>query len=192
MFSMWPLSKRFIQPRKGGAIALLCLLSCLLGLGLSLLHPPFESPAQAQLTPASSSSETTEIGTIDPIPSPYQLGADLYVETCTTCHVGVPPQVLPVQSWQRILDDTRHYGVQLPPLVDPNRLLIWQYISVSSRSIQEREEIPYRISASRYFRALHPRVVFNSSVSLQQCISCHPGASAYNFRQLTAEWDNAP
>ncbi|NEQ95166.1 MAG: hypothetical protein F6K30_00240 [Cyanothece sp. SIO2G6] len=93
---------------------------------------------------------------------------------------------------QRILEDTQHYGGQLPPLVNPNRLLIWQYIRFFSRSIKEGESIPYKLAASRYFTALHPRVTFESRIALGQCAICHPGAGAYNFRQLTAEWDNAP
>ncbi|MGK7889103.1 MAG: diheme cytochrome C [Leptolyngbyaceae cyanobacterium] len=196
----FPSSRRMKRDRprplgRLGAIALLGFCACLLGIGLSLLHPHPTPPAQAQLPTELSETDAIAsvlIGTIDPIPSQYQLGSELYLETCTTCHIGVPPQVLPTQSWSQILNETWHYGVQLPPLVDPPRLLIWQYVQFFSRSVKEEEAIPSRLSASRYFTALHPRVTFESRITLNQCASCHPGADAYNFRQLTAEWDNAP
>lgn len=137
-------------------------------------------------------SGTEDIGTIDPIPDRLQLGAELYLESCASCHVGVPPQTLPLQTWQVMLDDPEHYGVWIPPLVDPARLLIWNYVKHFSRSIREGEQLPYHLSESRYFKALHPRVEFEEDVTLRQCISCHPGVSGYNFRQLTADWDNAP
>lgn len=172
-------------------------LCALLGFGLSLLRPSLGAIAQAQIpTDADPSvapnSVIEQIGTIDPISSRFQLGADLYQESCASCHIGVPPQTLPVQTWQLILDDPEHYGVWIPPLVDPSRLLVWQYIRHFSRSIKEGEQLPYHLAQSRYFKALHPRVSFEEDVTLRQCISCHPGANGYNFRQLTPDWIDAP
>ena len=180
-----------------GVTVLLFGLCSLVGLGLSLVHQSVSAPVQAQVTVAENDDQgvdmgTAAVGTIDPIPAQYQLGADLYLDNCATCHIGVPPQVLPLQTWQQLLQDSEHYGVRIPPLVDPPRLLIWQYLRHFSRSIKEPEAIPYHVAESRYFKALHPRVEFAEDVGLRQCISCHPGASNYNFRQLTAEWVDAP
>ncbi|NET47614.1 MAG: hypothetical protein F6K09_02580 [Merismopedia sp. SIO2A8] len=163
---------------------------------LSALSQANLSQAHTSQTRSQTDIIDTTIGTIDPIPDRYQLGAELYLEKCATCHIGVPPQVLPLQTWQQVLDDTQHYGERIPPLVDPARLLIWQYISHFSRSLKEGEPVPYHVESSRFFNALHPRVDFSATVSgnvtLRQCITCHPGAGAYNFRELTAEWNNAP
>ena len=127
---------------------LLCCLCACLGFGLSLMRPDYGVMAQ---TPDTASASTPDpIGTIDPIPARFQLGADLYLESCTSCHIGVPPQTLPVQTWQLILDDPEHYGVWIPPLVDPSRLLVWQYVRHFSRSLKEAEPIPYHLSEYQF------------------------------------------
>ncbi|MEB3212646.1 MAG: diheme cytochrome C [Leptolyngbyaceae bacterium] len=131
-------------------------------------------------------------GTVDEIPPRFEFGQQLYLETCATCHVGIPPAVMPTQTWVDLLDDTQHYGVQIPPLVDPGRLIIWQYLEQFSRTLRQEERTPYRIRNSRYFRVLHPRVEFNEPIRLAGCVSCHPGAPDFNYRQLTAEWQDAP
>ena len=58
------------------------------------------------------------ISNVDVVPQRYQLGLSLYLENCATCHVALPPQVLPTESWQIILRDSQHYGVQLPTLIE--------------------------------------------------------------------------
>ncbi|MGC9525435.1 MAG: cytochrome C [Limnospira sp.] len=132
----------------------------------------------------------TSIGTVDWVPPQYQLGQELYLENCATCHIPIPPQVLPRQTWQQILQDTDHYGVQIEPLIDPPRLLIWNYLRTFSRSMSVNEErIPYRIERSRFFRALHPQVEFSQPITLNSCQTCHPGASDYDFRSLGAQWE---
>lgn len=59
------------------------------------------------------------IGTVDVIPPRYQLGQELYLENCATCHIALPPSVLPVETWRQLLQDSQHYSTQLTPLVDP-------------------------------------------------------------------------
>ncbi len=130
----------------------------------------------------------TEIGTVDVVPERYQLGQELYLENCATCHIAVPPAVLPTQTWQRILQDSQHYGVNIKPLVDPSRLIVWQYLQTFSRSQAKEEETPYRLNESRYFKALHPQVKLPRPIELSSCVSCHPSAADYNFRSLTPEW----
>ncbi|MGB3534476.1 MAG: cytochrome C [Microcoleaceae cyanobacterium] len=128
-------------------------------------------------------------GAVDWVSPQYQFGQQLYQENCASCHIAVPPQVLPTQTWQQLLQDTQHYGVELPELVDPPRLIIWNYLQRYSRPLLPQEEItPYRVNRSRYFRALHPNVDFPSPVTLTGCVSCHPGANQSNFRQLSSQW----
>ncbi len=131
------------------------------------------------------------LGTVDRVPQAYELGQQLYLDNCSTCHLAVPPAVLPTQTWQRVLQDSQHYGVQLKPLVDPPRLLMWNYLRTFSRSLNQEEEIPYRIGDSRFFKALHPRVKLPRPLQLSSCATCHSGASEYNFRNLTPEWENS-
>lgn len=133
-------------------------------------------------------TQNAEIGTVDVVPERYQLGQELYLENCATCHIAVPPAVLPTQTWQRILQDSQHYGVNIKPLVDPSRLIVWQYLQTFSRSQAKEEETPYRLNESRYFKALHPQVKLPRPIELSSCVSCHPSAADYNFRSLSPEW----
>ena len=131
-------------------------------------------------------------GTVDRIPDRYQLGQQLYLENCATCHIGLPPQVLPTETWRRLLQDPQHYGQTIKLLVDPSRLLVWNYLQTFSRRQAKDEELPYRAANSRYFKALHPKVKMSQVANISSCVTCHPGASQYNFRKLTAEWENSP
>ena len=137
-------------------------------------------------------TDQKSIGTVDIIPRRYQLGQELYLENCATCHIGVPPAVLPTQTWRDLIQDSQHYGKQIKPLIDPERLLVWDYLQTFSRPLTEDEQTPYRIAQSRYFKALHPQIKLPQSVTMASCISCHPGTGEYDFRTLSSEWQNAP
>lgn len=132
------------------------------------------------------------IGTVDVVPARFQTGQKLYLENCATCHIGIPPAVMPSQTWQQLIQDPEHYGGTIQPLRSPNLQILWQYLREYSRPLAAGESTPYRIQQSRIFRTLHPRVQFTQPITLTSCISCHPGAGAYDFRSLTAEWQNAP
>ncbi|MEL7038678.1 MAG: cytochrome C [Cyanobacteria bacterium J06592_8] len=149
---------------------------------------PFpQNPADLQLIPSN------QIATVDWVPPRYQLSQQLYLENCSSCHVALPPEVLPSQAWRQILQDSQHYGRQLPPLVDPSRILIWNYLQTFSRPINLKEEpLPYRVERSRFFKAIHPRVQFSQSISVNNCLNCHPAASDYSFQELTPEWNDSP
>ncbi len=43
-----------------------------------------------------------------------------------SCHIAIPPTVLPTQTWRNLLEDPQHYGATLKPLVDPPRILVWR------------------------------------------------------------------
>jgi len=140
-----------------------------------------------------SSANPPRQNTTDTITNPQiQYGQELYLENCATCHIGLPPAVMPTETWRQLLSDSQHYGVVVKLPQDPFRTLIWNYILMSSRLLEEKEATPYRLAESRYFTALHPRVKFNEPVKINTCISCHPSASDYNFRDLSSEWQNSP
>lgn len=195
------------QPRRFLAwVALLCILGGSLLLGVGLAGATTISYAQSdgfggdiaqglpslevQQSPQRSWESLPLIGTVDPTPPAYRLGQDLYLETCQGCHVGVPPAVLPTETWRQLLQDSQHYGQQLTPLVDPARLLVWNYLLLSSRPHAAEETIPFRVQESRYFRALHPNVPLQRPITLAGCVSCHPGAPKYDYRSLTADWSS--
>jgi Dihaem cytochrome c len=140
-------------------------------------------------TSTHAANPASSIGTVDVVPAQYQLGQELYLENCATCHIGIPPAVLPTQTWKNLLEDSQHYGAQLQPLVDPQRTLVWKYLLTFSRVQLQDETTPYRLNDSRYFKALHPDVKLPRPVQISSCVSCHPGAKEYNFRSLTSEWE---
>ncbi|MEB3279918.1 MAG: cytochrome C [Lyngbya sp.] len=134
-----------------------------------------------------------QIATVDRVPPRFELGQQLYLENCSGCHIALPPEVLPSQTWRQILQDTQHYGRQLQPLIDPPRLLIWNYLQTFSRPLNlQEEQLPFRVERSRFFKAIHPRVEFSQPISVNNCLNCHPGAAEYNFRSLTSEWIDSP
>ena len=147
-------------------------------------------PAQPDLIAQGTAEET---GTVDPITPRYQLGKELYLENCASCHVPLPPEVLPSETWRRLLlEPEQHFGQQLKPLIGPVLITMWDYIRAYSRPEEAKKPLPYRISESPYFKALHPRVKFSQTVKPASCVSCHPGAAQYNYRRLTPDWENSP
>ncbi len=115
----------------------------------------------------------------------YQLGQELYVQNCSSCHIPIPAEVLPTDTWQEILEKPgKHYGTSLPKLSSINIRLIWSYLRTSSRPLLERELQPEFVTQSRYFKALHPKVDLPKPVTHQSCILCHPGASQLDYRTL--------
>lgn len=181
------------RSKRNSSVLALCLLillwSVVLGWGLAQASGNNQRLVSQATTPATSQEQ---IGTVDVIPQGYQLGQKIYLESCGSCHIALPPAAFPTETWQQLLQDPQHYGKQITSLVDPPRSLVWSYLQTFSRRRAAEEQVPYRIGESRYFRALHPRVKLPQSISSTTCITCHPGAAQYNFRQLTPEWEKAP
>jgi cytochrome c peroxidase len=171
---------------------LLLLWSLCLGLGLAQATeaPRTEPPRQNQQRQAQPNLAT--IGTVDVVPNRYKLGQQLYLENCATCHIGLPPEIMPSETWRQLLPDPQHYGVTIQPLTGVDVQLTWQYMREFSRPQAADEEIPYRVYQSRYFTILHPKVKFSQRVKLNSCATCHPAAAQYDFRRLSSEWENAP
>lgn len=165
-------------------VLLLFLWSLLLGWGLAQANP-IAMAQQVSTSPAIESSA----GTVDVIPQQFQLGQELYWQNCATCHLAVPPAVLPTQTWRTLIQDPQHYGVQIQPLRSPDLELVWRYLSTFSRSTNPNEIVPFRVQQSRYFKALHPKVELPQSVSIRTCATCHPAAAQFNYRSLAAEWE---
>lgn len=164
--------------------------SGLLGLGLTQTQA-IGMQQVTRIAQASPPAIVAPNSTVDAVPQNLQLAQQLYLTNCSSCHIAVPPAVLPTQTWQQLLLDSNHYGATLELPLQPERSYIWNYLQTYSRSLNPEEEIPYRVQRSRYFKILHPRVDLPSNLNLNSCSSCHPGAAQFNFRGLTADWQNA-
>ncbi len=122
---------------------------------------------------------------LDAVPDRLQVGQQLYLENCATCHLGIPVALLPLESWRYILQDASHYGTRINPPQGPSQRSIWQYMQAFARGKSNREErTPYRLKDSQYFKALHPKVTLPRPLALDSCITCHPGIPQGNWRQL--------
>lgn len=163
-------------------VLLLLVWSLSIGLGI----------AQAIEPPKPMQDSSGVVGTVDVVSDRYKFGQELYLENCATCHIGIPPSVLPTETWLNLLQDSQHYGVELKPLIDPPRRLVWNYLQTFSRQLPPEESTPYRVSDSNYFRVLHPNVQIPRKFNLSSCVTCHPSATQFNFRSLTAEWEKTP
>jgi hypothetical protein len=173
-----PKSRRIRRRSPVILIGILLIWSLLFGWGFSQAMEPPKSSA--------------EIGTVDAVPGNFKLAQDAYLENCATCHIGIPPAIFPTETWRDLLQDTQHYGVNLTPITEPGRSLIWRYLRTYSRQVEEGDRVPYRVNESKAFKLLHPKVELPKPLNLSTCITCHPGTNQYNFRKLSADWENAP
>ncbi|AUC61711.1 hypothetical protein AA637_11375 [Cyanobacterium sp. HL-69] len=126
---------------------------------------------------------------VDKVADNYKVGKEIYLENCSSCHLAIPPAVLPTDTWKTILENPlNHYGTRLQGVIRFNQVLMWQYLSTYSRPISVNETEPKFIAQSRYFFALHPGVDLPSPVSHTSCLECHSRASDFDFRTLSEEW----
>ena len=195
-------TRRQSAPAIVGLTLLLILFTVLMGIGLAQAIEPKSIPNRIQPTlqptvqPTVQPSTQSKIQPViqpDPISDRDKVGQTLYLENCATCHLGIPPAVMPTQTWQALLQDPQHYGINIELPQGTDRRLIWNYIKNASRPIADKiDRVPYRIGDSRYFRALHPKIKFAEKPTLTTCITCHPSAQAFNFRTLTPEAEKSP
>ncbi len=119
-----------------------------------------------------------------PLPPKYTLPQEIYLKRCASCHIALPPEVLPSQTWQVLITDPSHYGTTLNPLGSLERQLMWQYLKDYSRSVKENEATPYFIADARFFKALHPKVVLPRPLRVGSCTQCHVQAPQGKFQAM--------
>ena len=146
---------------------LTCLVSSLLGMGLA---GAVESP----------------YGMVDPIDARYEAGYATYLSECATCHVALPPAILPADTWQTLVTDSAHYGVTLPAIGRFEQQLMLSYLQTYSRRHTLDGPVPYRLQDSAYFHALHPGVALPQPLNLQTCVGCHLSAREQDYSALNA------
>ena len=129
-----------------------------------------------------------DINNLEPMSDSQKIGQQLYLETCASCHVPIPPSVLPTETWRDLLSKPQnHYGINLPEVVSVTQLVIWKYLRTFSRILNVDEPKPKFVAQSRYFKALHPKVELPKPVTHQSCIVCHPNAQQMDYRTLTED-----
>ncbi|MGK7882573.1 MAG: cytochrome [Crocosphaera sp.] len=139
-------------------------------------------------------AQSRSLPPLNPNRPTVEAGKELYVSTCGTCHIPVPAEVLPTETWQELLENPqKHYGTSVPNMIRLTQVLIWDYLKTNSRPILQRDApVPYYIEQSQYFTILHPRVEFTEPITTESCVLCHTGIKDFNYRTLTAEWEDSP
>lgn len=176
-------------------------------LSIPLANQPANQPANQQLaqvsplptlgntprtTPAAIRDLIDNSPTIDIIPKSYEQGLQVYFANCSTCHIALPAELLPRQAWQRLLENlNQHYEATLPVISSVEVRLMWNYLGTFSRLAAVEDRLPVFARDSRFFRALHPQVRFPEPAKITTCISCHPSAQEFNFRN-TISTSNTP
>lgn len=158
---------------------LIVLWSLAIGLGLAVAlgtHRPVysQSPERVRL-----------LKSVDPVPEEVEFARDVYVDRCGECHIALPTEILPTESWRSILQELpQHYNTKTRQIISPEIILMWNYIQLFSRTYGDSGELPFRIDNSRYFHALHPKVDFQQVQTANTCTTCHNRASEFNYRSL--------
>lgn len=120
---------------------------------------------------------------VDKATGNFKIGEELYLENCASCHIAVPPAVLPQETWQTILETPgNHYGTKVEGLTGFTQRLMWLYLQGYSRQLLKDEIKPKFIAQSRYFFALHPQVNLPSPITLNTCIQCHSQAKNFDYQ----------
>ncbi len=135
------------------------------GLGWGLAHAQLDSIARPNIQQFAQP--------VDLIPAQHQLGAEIYAQQCGSCHVALPPQVLPTQAWRDVITSSQHYGLQIQLPDSLRQQAMWEYLQTFSRLYEDNESLTYRVARSRFFKALHPDVEFETPVQIGSCASCH-------------------
>lgn len=156
-------------------------LSLTLGLALSLLLG-ITAASSAERSPAS-----TRYGMVDPTAPQLEASYRTYINECATCHVALPPAVLPTQTWQTLVVDPAHYGLTLTDITAFEKQLIINYLQAYSRPHPSDSLLPFRLKDSEYFYALHPQVTLPQPLNLRTCTSCHLSAATQNYRDLISD-----
>jgi len=42
---------------------------------------------------------------VDKVADNYKVGKEIYLENCSSCHLAIPPAVLPTDTWKTILEN---------------------------------------------------------------------------------------
>jgi hypothetical protein len=118
-----------------------------------------------------------------------QIEQEVYLKNCASCHTPIPAEVLPTETWQKLLEQSQqHYGQTLPSIDRISLRLMWNYLKTFSRPLLPDEPQPEYVTNSRYFKALHPQVNLPQPVTHKSCLICHPGAKQLDYRSLNPEW----
>lgn len=111
-----------------------------------------------------------------------------YQEECASCHTAYPPGMLPVRSWQRIMNTLdKHYGSDATLDAATLRQIDGWLRAHAGSGKTAREEPPQdRITRSAWFERKHRKIdaavwQLTSVKTPANCGACHPGADRGSY-----------
>ena len=101
---------------------------------------------------------------------------------CGSCHIAYPPQLLPAQSWQRLMAGLdRHFGADAsvePAVAAEIGAFLQRHSGTGKRVAGAAESL--RITQTRWFLREHRGLTAKNPAS---CDSCHTTAAQGDFRE---------
>ena len=102
---------------------------------------------------------------------------DRWKAECGSCHIAYPPQLLPAQSWQRLMSGLdRHFGTDAS-LDAATAAEIGAFLQKHGG---RRADETLRITETNWFAREHRKVSAKNAAS---CESCHTTAAQGDFRE---------
>lgn len=96
---------------------------------------------------------------------------------CGSCHLAYPPQLLPAQSWQRLMSGLeRHFGAD----ASLDAATAAEISAFLEKHAGRRADETLRISETRWFVRKHRKVSPQNAAS---CESCHSHAAQGDFHE---------
>ncbi len=114
----------------------------------------------------------------------------IFVQECTSCHIGYPPRMLPTESWRNIMATLeKHFGMDASlPAREIEEITV--YLADSSTDWCLVEAAPRRISETDWFQRKHNAYVISPDIwgsravkSPANCTACHRQAWRGDFSE---------
>jgi cytochrome c553 len=107
---------------------------------------------------------------------------DRWKTECGSCHLAYPPQLLPAESWRRLMSGLdRHFGTDAslePGLRADIGSFLERYSASGKRARGAGDSL--RITETAWFRREHREVTPKNAAS---CESCHTNAAQGDFHE---------
>lgn len=123
---------------------------------------------------------------------------EAYLKECGACHFAYQPELLPIRSWQKIMDTLdKHFGTDAS-LPEDSKAELHKYLtegSAEKSSVKNAQrllksispdETPARISEIKFFKKEHrkirPEVLQRKAIgSISNCAACHTTADKGDY-----------
>jgi hypothetical protein len=172
---------------KSFRLLLLLFFSLTLTLGWGMAKAFNYQPNYQTSNTATEIAQNTQNTTTNTSTDKGSIGQTKYLEKCAGCHLPMPAEVLPTETWKQIIEkNEKHYGTSLPDMDRLSTTLIWSYLSTFSRPLLPNEALPYLVEDSRYFKALHPQVSLPEATTSQTCLVCHPNGAQLDYLTVSS------